>query len=315
MTGARIQYRTVSAGFVGVLLLAAASCAGPAAVAGAGSVAVEVPGGVVLVTIPSQPAGVTRAQVLAWVEGSAKTVASYYGAFPISRVEVTIRRGGSGRIGGGRTEGWSGRASIVISVGDGATEADLESDWELTHEMVHLAFPSMPRGKAWIEEGIAVYVEPIARARAGRASVDNIWSWMTKGLPQGLAGVQRRGLDDSRSWGATYWGGALFCLLADVEIRERTDNKKSLDDALRSIVHAGGNVTLNWDLDRAFAEGDKATGVPVLTELHSKMAAGPVDVDLPALWKRLGISVEKSGIVYDDTAPLAAIRRSIATGR
>ena len=283
--------------------------------AGPDSVSVEVPGGTVLVTIPSQPAGVTRAQVLGWVENSAKSVASYYGAFPVSPVDLTVRRGGSGRIGGGRTEGWSGKAQIVISVGDGATPADLAADWELTHEMVHLAFPSMPRGKSWIEEGIAVYVEPIARARAGRASVDNIWSWMTKGLPQGLAGVSKRGLDESRSWGATYWGGALFCLLADVEIRERTANRKSLDDALRGILHAGGNVTVNWDLDRAFAEGDKATGVPVLTELHAKMGSHPVDVDLPALWKRLGISVEKSGIVYDDTAPLAAIRRSIATGR
>ncbi len=266
-------------------------------------------------TIPSQPKGVSRAQLLAWVEGCAKTVASYYGAFPIPTVRLTIRPGGSGRIGGGRTEGWSGRATIAISVGDGTTEADLAADWELTHEMVHLAFPSMPRGKAWIEEGIAVYVEPIARARAGRSSVDNIWRWMTKGVPQGLAGVERRGLDESRSWGATYWGGALFCLLADVEIRERTGNRKSLDEALRGIAHAGGNVTVNWDLGRAFAEGDKATGVPVLTELHARMGSKPVAVDLPALWKKLGISVEKSGIVYDDTAPLAAIRRSIATGR
>jgi hypothetical protein len=299
----------------GTLLLSAASCAGPAAVAGADAVAVEVPGGVVEVSIPTQPRGVSRAQILAWVEASAKAVASYYGAFPVSRVALTIRPGGSGRVGGGRTEGWSGRATIAISVGDQAVESDLKADWELTHEMVHLAFPSMPRGKAWIEEGIAVYVEPIARARAGLASVDNIWSWMTKGLPQGLAGVERRGLDESRSWGATYWGGALFCLLADVEIRERTGNRKSLDDALRGIVHAGGNVTVSWDLDRAFAEGDKATGVPVLTELHAKMGSKPVAVDLADLWKRLGISVEKSGIVYDDAAPLAAIRRSIATGR
>jgi hypothetical protein len=300
---------------LGTLLLSAASCAAPAAVGGEGAAAIAVPGGVVLVSIPSQPKGVSRAQLLAWVEGCARTVASFYGAFPISRVQLTIRPGGSGKIGGGRTEGWSGRATIVISVGDGTTEADLAADSELTHEMVHQAFPSMPRGKAWIEEGIAVYVEPIARARAGRASTDNIWRWMTKGLPQGLAGVERRGLDESRSWGATYWGGALFCLLADVEIRERTGNRKSLDDALRGIVHAGGNVTVNWDLDRAFAEGDKATGVPVLTELHAKMGSKPVDTDLAALWKRLGISVEKSGIVYDDTAPLAAIRRGIATGK
>ena len=290
----------------GALLLALAAAAGPTVV--------EVPGGVVEVTLAAEPKGVTRAQFLAWVEGSARAVASYYGAFPVPRVLLTIRPGGAGKIGGGRTEGMSSTATIVISVGDATTEADLAADWELTHEMVHLAFPSMPRGKAWIEEGIAVYVEPIARARAGRASTDNIWRWMVKGLPDGLAGVERRGLDESHSWGATYWGGALFCLLADIEIRQRTDNRKSLDDALRGILRAGGNVTVSWDLDRAFATGDKATGVPVLSELHAKMGSKPVDVDLALLWKRLGISAGKSGITYDDTAPLAAIRRGIQTG-
>jgi hypothetical protein len=290
-----------------VLLFALAAASGPAVV--------EVPGGAIEVTISSQPNSVSRAQLLEWVESSAKAVAAYYGTFPVPRVRLSIRTEGSRGVGGGRTQGGPGGASIEIAVGGATTEANLRDDWELTHEMVHLAFPSMPRGQSWIEEGIAVYVEPIARARAGRASVDNIWRWMTKGLPQGLAGVEQRGLDQSRSWGATYWGGALFCLLADVEIRERTGNRKSLDDALRGILHAGGNVTVNWSLDRAFAEGDKATGVPVLTELHARMGSKPVDVDLPALWKRLGISVEKSGIVYDDTAPLAAIRRSIATGR
>ena len=291
----------------GSLLFALAAASGPAAVA--------VPGGTVDVTISAQSAGVTRAQVLEWVEGSARAVAAYYGTFPVERVRRYVRTGGSRGVCGGQTRGGPRGASIEIAMGDATTEGDLREDWQLTHEMVHLAFPSMPRGQSWIEEGIAVYVEPIARARAGRASVDNIWRWMTRGLPQGLAGVQQRGLDQSRSWGATYWGGALFCLLADVEIRERTGNRKALDDALRGILHAGGSVTVNWSLDRAFEEGDKATGVPVLTELHAKMGSKPVDVDLPALWKKLGISVENSGIVYDDTAPLAAIRRSIATGR
>ncbi len=273
------------------------------------------PGGVIEVTIPKERKGVSRTQLLAWVEKCGRAVAAYYGTFPVPHVRLTIRPGGPGKIGGGLTQGWSDIASITISVGNATTKADLADDWELTHEMVHLAFPSMSGGKSWIEEGIAVYVEPIARARAGLASQDNIWRWLVKGLPDGLAGVQKRGLDESHSWGATYWGGALFCLLADIEIRERTDSRKSLDDALRGIVQAGGNVTVSWDLDRAFAAGDKATGVPVLTELHARMGSKPVDMDLALLWKRLGISVDKTGsIVYDDAAPLAAIRKGIATG-
>jgi hypothetical protein len=43
----------------------------------------------------------------------------------------------------------------------------LNEDWELTHEMIHLAFPDMARNQHWIEEGISVYVEPIACVQAG----------------------------------------------------------------------------------------------------------------------------------------------------
>ena len=34
----------------------------------------------------------------------------------------------------------------------------------------------------------------------------------------------------------------LFCLLADVQIHQRTHNQKGLEDALRGILAAGGNI-------------------------------------------------------------------------
>jgi len=180
--------------------------------------------------------------------------------------------------------------------------------------MVHLAFPSMT-GHEWIEEGLATYVEPLVRARAGMTPADDIWRWLFWGLPKGVGGMGGRGLDEARSWGATYWGGAVFCFLADVEIRERTGNRESLQDALRGIVRAGGNVTVSWPIERALAEGDRSTGVPVLSELYAKMGRAPMEVDLSDLWKKLGVSSEGGRIVCDDAAPLAAVRRGIATGR
>ena len=180
--------------------------------------------------------------------------------------------------------------------------------------MVHLACPSMDE-HAWIEEGIATYVEPLARARANLAPADDIWKWLLWGLPKGLAGIEPRASSDPSGWDATYWGGALFCFLADVEIRQRTDNKKSLDDALRGIVKAGGDVRVSWSIDRAFKAGDAAVGVPVLEELYAKMSNAPVQVDLPALFKRLGVSGTKDRVAYDDAAPLAAIRKGITAGK
>ena len=276
---------------------------------------VAVPGGRIEVTVEASPPALSRTDLLSWVEGSAKAVAAYYGTFPVPGVRLAIHPGGPGKIGGGRTWNTPEGARIEISVGDATSAADLMEDWELTHEMVHLAFPSMGRRQAWIEEGLATYVEPIARARAGRGKIDEIWRWLAWGLPQGDAAVARDGLDAARGHGATYWGGALFCFLADVEIRKRTENRKSLDDALRGIVRAGGNVTVSWDLPRTFAEGDRAAGVPVLTELYERMGKQPMASNATAVLASLGVSGNKSAVVFDETAPLTKIRHGIETGK
>ena len=94
----------------------------------------------------------------------------------------------------------------------------------MTHEMVHLAFPSVPDEHHWIEEGIATYVEPIARAQVGDLSPEIVWRELVDGLPKGLPAPGDHGLDNTHTWGRTYWGGALFCLMADIEIHRRTNN-------------------------------------------------------------------------------------------
>ncbi len=255
----------------------------------------------------------TRAALLEWIEKAARAVAAYYETFPVPEAELTVRTGRPGGVEGGRTYGDRGRARIVITAGEDTSAADLRESWVLVHEMVHLAFPSMT-GSEWIEEGLATYVEPLARARAGLIAPDEIWRWLLWGVPKGLEAVRDRGLDGARSWAGAYWGGAAFCFLADVEIRERTGNRKSLDDAVRRIVRAGGNVTASWTLARALETGDRAAGVPALTELYAKMARGGPPVDLAALWKKLGVSSSGGRIVYDDAAPLAPVRKGITNG-
>ena len=133
------------------------------------------------------------------------------------------------------------------------------------------------------------------------------------GLPNGLPRAGDRGLDRTPTWGRTYWGGALFYFLADLEIRKRTSNKLGLEHALGGILAAGGNNARRWSLEDAFAAGDRATGVPVLRELHAAMGTSPHPVELDALWRQLGIVSERGAVRFDDSAPLAAIRRAITT--
>lgn len=274
---------------------------------------VAVPGGVMDVEYTSPPPAALKGDATKWIQNSARAVAKYYGVFTIRRAKLRITPVNGHDVSDGYTNGWNG-AIVTISLGRKATPSDLAEDWQLTHEMLHLGFPNVPDRHHWLEEGIATYVEPIARCRAGLLSPERIWSDMVEGMPQGEPEAGDRGLDRTHTWGRTYWGGALFCLRADVEIRRRTGNRFGLEHALRAIRDAGGTIETAWNMDRVIAVGDAATGVPVLHELYEDMKATPVKVDLPALWKDLGVGKKGHGVILDDHAPLSAIRRAITGG-
>jgi hypothetical protein len=269
------------------------------------------PGGHIDVFAAREEAGVAREDLIGWVSAASKSVATYFGRYPVPHVAVRISTSEGRGVHNGRTFG-SPVALITISVGRKTTLADLKEDWTMTHEMVHLAFPSVAERHHWIEEGTATYVEPIARARSGILEPSKMWSDLIRDLPQGLPGPRDRGLDFTHTWGRTYWGGALFCLLADVEIHQRTHNQKGLEDALRGILAAGGNITENWPLERALRVGDEATGTRVLENLYEEMKDKRVIVNLASLWGKLGIQRSQNGAIsFTDDAPLASVRKSI----
>jgi hypothetical protein len=245
-----------------------------------------------------------------WIATSACAVTTYYGRFPVKHLDLLIVpvEGQRGVL-TGRTQSYRG-ASTKVLVGQVATEEDLRRDWVMTHEMVHLAFPSVAEEHHWIEEGIATYVEPIARVEAGNLEPRSVWHDLMEGLPKGLPQAGDKGLDYTHTWGRTYWGGALFCTLADVEIRQRTNNRRGLQDALRAILAAGGSMEVSWPLERALMVGDKSTGVPVLTELYQQMKASAVQYNLAGLWNKLGLEAPGE-VSFNDQAPLAAVRRAI----
>jgi hypothetical protein len=298
--------------FVALISISATPCAATEISNGPPKSTIVVGGGRIHVDCDDSGLQVTCATMLEWVRTSAKAVTTYSGRFPVGSFALKImpalgNRGGIHGTTFGRKDG----ALTRIFVGPLTTGADLRDDWVMTHEMVHLAFPDMSSEHHWIEEGIATYIEPIARAELGTLDVQTVWRELVDGLPNGLPQPGDEGLDHTHTWGRTYWGGALFCLLADVEIHQRTANKHGLQDALRAILNTGGSIEVDWPLERALQAGDAAVGVPVLTELYDRMKAAPVDTDLPALWRQLGVKAKGDAVTFDDGAPMAAIRRAI----
>jgi hypothetical protein len=270
----------------------------------------EVGGGTIEVAFAPGPLDLSREALLDWVAASARAVTAYYGRFPVPRVRVLLIPFSGRGIRSGTTYGYRG-AAIKAAVGRETQADDLTRDWVMTHEMVHLALPQLVGDHDWLGEGIATYVEPIGRVQAGSLPVEKVWSDLVEGLPKGLPKPGDRGLDRTPTWGRTYWGGALFCLLADIEIRQRTENRRGLEDSLRAVNEGGGNVETRWQIEKVFEVGDRATGVGVLGELYGQMKATAVDVDLAHLWQQLGVNIEGEKITFDDTAPLSSVRRAI----
>jgi hypothetical protein len=296
--------------FVTAALLALPPRVFPAQQDNSNSATLKVHGVTIDVTLPEGPMKLTRDDVLGWVKASATTVANYYGHFPVPHLTLKMRSTSGSGIRHGVTYARDG-GLILISVGSDADIAATKDDWVLVHEMIHLAFPSMDDEQHWIEEGISTYVEPVARVRAGGMPLDEMWRTFVRDMPKGEPGSGDRGLDNTHTWGRTYWGGAIFCLLADVRIRERTRNHKGLEDALRGINRGGGNINEDWDIGKALAMGDKATGTTVLRDLYNQMRDKPAPVDLDELWTKLGIQMKDGSIAFNDKAPEANIRKAI----
>jgi len=256
----------------------------------------------------------SQEQVMPWVQRAVRAVTVYYGKFPVTRARILIvpAPGERGIMQGttwGDMRGWPGFTRIRL--GQHSTERDLAEDWTMTHELTHMAFPSLPDEQHWMEEGLATYIEPIARVQAGELEAKQVWWDMMNGMPKGEPAPGDQGMDRTHTWGRTYWGGALFCLVADVNIRRQTNNKKGLQDALRAIVAAGGTIDNDWPLMQALQVGDKATGTTVLTEMYKQWSNAPSPVDLPKLWEELGVRRSGETVAFDPKAPLAQVRESI----
>jgi hypothetical protein len=252
-----------------------------------------------------------RIQLLeVWVRRSADIVAQYYGRFPATLVRIDLGIMNGDGIGGGHTLN-DGGLSIHVDVGRGATPQRLVDDWVLVHEMVHLALPEMGRRHDWLAEGLAVYVEGVARAQAGNRAIADVWAEDRRSMPLGLPRVGEGGMDQTPTWARKYWGGALYCLEADVQIRQRTANRLGLQAALRAILEATGGYAAEKDITDVLRIGDAATGTRVLEGLYDQEKATPIIPPLESLWRDLGVPQNPLTEPFDDHAPLAAIRIAI----
>jgi predicted metalloprotease with PDZ domain len=275
----------------------------------------DVPGATLDLVLLGKPLAMGDAETVGWVKSAAGCVAALFGRFPVdATVFVVPARGGDGVV-FGRVFSLAG-ASVVLLFGTDAKPASMHTDWVAVHELFHLGTPSFVGEAHWLEEGLATYYEPILRERAGWISAADLWSHFAGAMPRGLRKAgDPPALDDRDDIDSTYWGGALFALLADVRIREQTGGAHSLDDVLRAALTELGDATHVARLEDFVRVGDAATGTHVLADLVAHVAVAGEPVDLAGLWRELGVVEAPGGVVVrKDDAPQTQVRWGIEAG-
>lgn len=254
----------------------------------------------------------TDTQLFRWIEGAGLAVARFWRGFPAAEALLVIQpMAGRGNVVFGRVVPGGG-ISILLQVGEHAGARAVLDDWILIHELTHVASPFVP-GAAWLMEGLATYLEPLARARAGWLTPAAVWAEFVNNMPHGLPAMAGSGLDGSGRAG-TYWGGALFMMLADVELRRASEGRQGLEDCLVAVLRHGGNATQRWSPDAFIQACDAAAGAPVLARLaaHHRRSGSPIDLD--GIWAMLGIVPDGRSVRFVDAAD-TWLREAILWGR
>lgn len=261
----------------------------------------------------THPYAMPDSAIRTWIEESAQLTVPLFDRFPVDRTTLfVVPAKGEDEVVFGKVLSLAG-ASVVLVVGDRMPPEARHKDWVLVHELFHLGFPTFRGEGRWLGEGLATYYEPILRARAGWTTEAEVFRQFARNMPRGQGPRgSNAGLSARDDLDTIYWGGALFCLAADVRIREETHGKKSLDDVLRAALERGGDATHVWTVRDVVTLGDVVTGTNVLSEMYERHAARGERIDLDTLMASLGVSQERRDV--DDSRSLSWIRRAIVDG-
>jgi len=261
------------------------------------------------------PLDLTTDELARWVANAAQGVAAFFQRPPASRTLVVLGPL-SGRHGIPFGKMLPATApGVIVLLGEHTGPRELTDDWVLVHELFHAGTPSFVGEGKWYDEGLATYFEPLIRARLGWRSEADVWREFLTNMPRGLDAMTRRGLEHPERYPDMYWGGGLFCLLADVRARKLSRGVVGLEDGLRAVLAAGGAASELWSLAHVTEVTDRALGAPILAELEASHSNAGFPVDLDELFASLGVSLDRKGeLHFDNATPLVRLRHALVYG-
>ena len=262
--------------------------------------------------------------VVEWTRKTAEHVTLAYGRFPNPDARVLLFPVANWRsdsaVPFGRVIRSDGE-TVELLVDPRKSEEEFLGAWTATHEFSHLLLPYINRDERWISEGFAQYYQNVLLARAGRYSEADAWQKIVAGLERGEEAVPAlspnaaASSDERGTRMKIYWSGAALFLMADVELRRRSQGAVSLDTVLDRFQSCCLPSRRSWTGRELFETFDLLIDDHVFVTLHERYADTQGFPPFRPLLGQLGIVAAGGATRFDDTAELADIRAAITARR
>lgn len=266
-----------------LFIIIAALTFGPSSEGTVRSPGIELPGATLDLQITGFVDNEASAKIEQWVWETASHVTLAYGRFPVPSPRVVVipsassPRGDNSPVPFGRVTRRGGE-TVELYVDVDRPLADLEYDWTATHEFSHLLLPRISWRQKWISEGFASYYQNVLMARAGRYTSEDALQRLEAGLERGRASRPELSLNQAANEGVRearmkiYWSGAAIALLADVQLREQSGSRESLDLVLDRFQSCCLPSQRRWSGIELFTKFDSLIDEAVFMPLYRQYA-------------------------------------------
>ncbi len=252
------------------------------------------------------------AAVRRWIGAESGLVRDALGRSPSRSTLIVVTQQVSGPT-RGKTFG-DGGIGLFLRLGAEVTADRMwRDDWVLAHELIHASLPRMEPSAGWLAEGLATYLEPMLRARAGMVDGHEVLEELFREA-ESAANAENAELEGTGEPLQLYWGGAHYWLAVDLAIREASGDRQTLEDALRAVAGQLGDVSHRVSSNEVLRVADAALGRPVLSEARQRFAHDRARPSLAGLAHALGLRFE-SGRLTEEPDSKGRARREAMFGR
>lgn len=257
--------------------------------------------------------------LMPWIHKNLDALLMTYGEFPVSRLQLVLVPIGKGREPVPWGEAMHGGGDAVhLYIDQTRPIKEFMDDWVLIHELSHLLHPRFINA-SWLGEGIASYYQNVLRARSGMLTKQKAWQKLHEGFQRGLQGTPANktlhevssSMRKTRAFMRVYWSGAAISLLADYKLRKQSNNKQSLDSAMKSFKNCCLEFSRKWTSHEIMQKLDSLTNTDIFSTLNNQYLHSTKFPDLTEVYKEFGIYVKNNNVQLNSQARHISIREAI----